>query len=461
VYDEEGIDGRPISPEGTLQLALAGMGLLQTMPLAVTLTVEKGIFAALKEIGYMFLSGGPMYFIFQIQTKSHYFQQTLLAGGAMYRPTGRGFVTRHSPFDENFRFFATSHIYLGFELMVALVLYKSYTKSHQYLGLTWSLWLTTFAFLFGPFWFNPLSFELSKVVEDYNIWMTWMTETCGTSEQSWNAWFNEENGHMKNISLSWKIFLMMQRCLMWIIIAAGIAGPTFLDSPEEQGKFLCVFAVFILFSVGNYFIHKLERTCSYAFRRFASLVLTTLVLVALVVLFAIHMRYFTYMMATYYFAGSVCFFCLVNGIQQVKFFYKLHDYVVGHFIFLILFLLAIIQIPGILQTWLLYHNALSSGVVIEDILKYARKSKEKAGEESEVSIAELKAQLAEQDRTIKMLMSNMGGIEMNERSSLLLSAGQKGYGATTTAFSDDGVMSLAASSVLSKPSVILICTCPY
>lgn len=66
--------------------------------------------------------GGPLYFIFHIQTKCYYFQQTLLAGGAMYRPTGRGFVIRHSPFDENFRFFATSHIYLGFELAVALVI---------------------------------------------------------------------------------------------------------------------------------------------------------------------------------------------------------------------------------------------------------------------------------------------------------------------------------------------------
>ena len=36
---------------------------------------------------------------------------------------------------------------------------------------------------------------------------------------------------------------------------------------------------------------------------------------------------------------------------------------------------------GYLQTWLLYHNALSSGVAIEDILKHARKTKENAGDE--------------------------------------------------------------------------------
>jgi callose synthase len=163
MYNQEGVDGRPMAPEGPIQLALAGMGLLQTMPLVMALIVDKGFTAAFKEIGFMFLSGGPLYFIFQIQTKSHFFQQTILAGDASYKATGRGFVTRHSPFDENYRFFAGSHIYLGFELMVALVLYEIHSVTHQYFGLTWSLWLVTISFLFGPFWFNPLSFETSKV----------------------------------------------------------------------------------------------------------------------------------------------------------------------------------------------------------------------------------------------------------------------------------------------------------
>jgi hypothetical protein len=36
-----GVNGRPMHPEGVLQLLLGGMGLLQTMPLIVTLTVDK------------------------------------------------------------------------------------------------------------------------------------------------------------------------------------------------------------------------------------------------------------------------------------------------------------------------------------------------------------------------------------------------------------------------------------
>ena len=47
----------------------------KTMPLIVTLTVEKGFLSAMSEIAWMFLSGGPLYFIFHIQTKCYYFQQ--------------------------------------------------------------------------------------------------------------------------------------------------------------------------------------------------------------------------------------------------------------------------------------------------------------------------------------------------------------------------------------------------
>ena len=46
-----GVNGRPMHPEGVLQLLLSGMGLLQTLPLMVTLTVEKGFLTAMSEIG--------------------------------------------------------------------------------------------------------------------------------------------------------------------------------------------------------------------------------------------------------------------------------------------------------------------------------------------------------------------------------------------------------------------------
>lgn len=59
---------------------------------------------------------------------------------------------------------------------------------------------------------------------------------------------------------------------------------------------------------------------------------------------------------------------------------------------------------GILQTWLLYHNALSSGVIIEDVLKYARNSRQRADDEGDISVSALRAQLAHQEQMIQLLM---------------------------------------------------------
>ena len=45
------------------------------------------------------------------------------------------------------------------------VLIALHTKSKQFLGVTWALWLTAVSFLLGPFWFNPVSFEWDKLAE--------------------------------------------------------------------------------------------------------------------------------------------------------------------------------------------------------------------------------------------------------------------------------------------------------
>jgi callose synthase len=58
----------------------------------------------------------------------------------------------------------------------------------QYAGRTWSLWLATVAFLFAPFWFNPLAFEWQRVRQDYTLWIRWMTTTGGAATNSWDTW---------------------------------------------------------------------------------------------------------------------------------------------------------------------------------------------------------------------------------------------------------------------------------
>jgi callose synthase len=56
LFDCEKIGDREITPTGTLQMLLGGMGLLQTLPLLATLGVEKGWWNAFLELSGVFIT---------------------------------------------------------------------------------------------------------------------------------------------------------------------------------------------------------------------------------------------------------------------------------------------------------------------------------------------------------------------------------------------------------------------
>ena len=88
-------------------MLLDGLGLLQTIPPFSTLGAERGWRASFLKLVRVFAAGGPLHFVFRIQTKANYATQTVLVGG---------FVTRHTPMDKRYRFFASSNLHLGVEL---------------------------------------------------------------------------------------------------------------------------------------------------------------------------------------------------------------------------------------------------------------------------------------------------------------------------------------------------------
>ena len=77
MYDYERIGERIITPMGTIQMLLGGLGLLQTFPLIATLGVERGWYVSLGEVLKFFASVGPLHFMFHIQTKANYMSQTI------------------------------------------------------------------------------------------------------------------------------------------------------------------------------------------------------------------------------------------------------------------------------------------------------------------------------------------------------------------------------------------------
>jgi callose synthase len=74
------------------------LGFLLTLPIFASVTLEKGLRAAVRDLLWMLITGGPMFFVFGMGTKSYLFEQTLASGGASYRATGRGFLTKHERF---------------------------------------------------------------------------------------------------------------------------------------------------------------------------------------------------------------------------------------------------------------------------------------------------------------------------------------------------------------------------
>jgi hypothetical protein len=43
-------------------------------------------------------------------------------------------------------------------------------------------------------------------------------------EQSWEIWWKEENSFFKNLPISWKCLLIVQKCVLWTFIGAGLGG---------------------------------------------------------------------------------------------------------------------------------------------------------------------------------------------------------------------------------------------
>jgi callose synthase len=414
IFDLEKIGDRTITPMGTIQMMLGGLGLLQTIPLFATLGVERGWWNSFREIVHVFITGGPLHFMFHIQTKAFYMSQTLLVGGAQYRATGRGFVTQHTPMAEQFRFFASSHLYLGVELAAGLIVMGIFSEAKQYFGRTWSLWLASLSFLASPFWFNPLSFEWNVVVNDYHDFLDWITGTTGGSLKSWSMWWTEENSYYKKMTMSSKL-IFVGKSILYLLVANGIrtsnllqSNPT-LDKPWiSVGRMLMMSAIMLVCFI---MFQSSHRTLPYPLRRTLGIIITLLLTVCIVIIFIEDSDCIRYTLAGYYAIGALCQLGLLVGIKATKRFYFIHDFICGHIIFIPLFILAGLQLPHHIQTWLLYHNALSTDVVVSDILRYARKSQEHGAIEQDEDLIEQVAELRKLVQKQEQLLLSAGLID--------------------------------------------------
>uniref|UniRef100_K3W706 1,3-beta-glucan synthase n=1 Tax=Globisporangium ultimum (strain ATCC 200006 / CBS 805.95 / DAOM BR144) TaxID=431595 RepID=K3W706_GLOUD len=416
----EGVGGRTPVLLSQLQMMLGSVAFFTTAPLLATISVERGFKAALKEVFMIFVTGGPLYFLFHIGTKWFYYGQTILAGGAKYRATGRGFVTKHSRFDELYRFYASSHLYSGVEIAVGLSIYYIFTVGEQYFAMTWSLWLVVLSWYFSPFWFNPLAFEWSDVIEDWRVWLKWMRGDGGNANQSWEAWFKEENAYFSTLR-PWAKIVVTMKGLLFTVIALSIVSAyepyhSLLTESTWLPFAICLSIAALYLSVSALFVNSSRGYGENGLVRFMKLILVLVCAASLVVAFVfVDGMWQCVLSMGYLIAAAGCWGLLLFGANSrfVQNIYFLHDMFLGVFSLSLILFLSALYVPGKIQTWLLYNNALSRGVVIEDILRTNSRNDDR---EDELSAQQMRTIIVEQQRMISALTANSSSGDLHHKS---------------------------------------------
>jgi callose synthase len=291
------------------------------------------------------------------------------------------------------------------------------------------LWLASISFIASPFWFNPLTFDWNMVTSDYGVWVRWMRGTSGGASKSWSMWYNEENAFYSKLLFSSKLLFILKAALLFLVADGIWKSQLFrldvsLSNPTIKVSYLLIIVVCLL--ILRWLVSAKERSIPYPVRRTIGILVAIGVVAAIITLFIEDSNYLRYALAGYYGIGAVCMIGLLFGLKFVKVFYFIHDIVCAHIIFIPLFVLAVLQLPGQIQTWLLYHNALSANVVVSDILRYARKTKDSGGavggevnEDLMDQVNELKKIVHRQEK----LLESMGLVDFSsDASTALMSA---------------------------------------
>ncbi|RAW38022.1 Callose synthase 2 [Phytophthora cactorum] len=247
---------------GTLNTSWAfQFGFLLVVPVVAVVGVEQGFRHGVTYLIWNIMTLGPLFFTFQMGTRMHYFDRTLIHGGAKYRATGRGFTIKHEKFAELFRFYAFSHFYRGVELLFLLLMFYAYgtfswcncswrldadfynnveptdlewrtrcyddhyqscvlPTNQNYGIMSYSLWIIAATWMWAPFFFNPSGLDWDKIIEDYNDWQNWL-KTTNDSADSWFGWWSNEQEYLEHTTRGAR-FVAGIRKLRFLLVAIGM-----------------------------------------------------------------------------------------------------------------------------------------------------------------------------------------------------------------------------------------------
>lgn len=241
------------------------LGLFTALPMIVENSLEHGFLPAIWDFLTMQLQLASVFYTFSMGTRTHYFGRTILHGGAKYRPTGRGFVVEHKKFAENYRLYARSHFIKAIELGVILTIYASYGAMSRdtlvYIIMTISCWFLVVSWIMAPFVFNPSGFDWLKTVYDFDDFMNWIWfrgSMFVTADESWEAWWEEEQSHLRKTNI-WGKILEIILDLRFFVFQYGIVYRLHIASGSTKFYVYVLSWSYVVAAVGTFLIIAYAR----------------------------------------------------------------------------------------------------------------------------------------------------------------------------------------------------------
>ncbi|CCI10635.1 hypothetical protein ABG067_005709 [Albugo candida] len=224
-------------------------GLFLSLPLVMVYFGEMGIRHGFLRLIEMIITGGPFFFIFQVGTTMHYFDNNLVHGEAQYKATGRGFKITRELYVLLYKAYSASHFRRAFELIGLCLIYWIFGDFHicqteflvensfaadfcetaQGFGVqTFAIWTIAITWILAPFLFNTDGLDFEKTKADVRAWATWMyaeEDFCdqdGTMNGGWIGWWKNDLKlfHNSRPIARFTVILRESRhfLLMWYII---------------------------------------------------------------------------------------------------------------------------------------------------------------------------------------------------------------------------------------------------
>ena len=161
------------------------------LPDAVMVMHERGT-----RLGFHYLYGkiitlAPLYYIFISQTRAYHFANTMRWGSADYYVTRRAVSINHTPLHELFMTYGRSHYYPAIELLLVLLVALAFGAPSDMYNATWMLWLIGLALLYVPTLYNPNALHLSTLCSDVRLLREWLSfgGIGGDQRLTWRAWW--------------------------------------------------------------------------------------------------------------------------------------------------------------------------------------------------------------------------------------------------------------------------------